>query len=1177
MRRIIDGKPMWILLALLTAFIPASTAAHARDAPMAGPLWGADAGITEIESDERFIEAHPFVRVGLIPGFAPYMFVGKDGAFQGIIPDYLRLLEGRAGISFRHVPLDLAELDAAMGAGIDLFPGVESPGRRRRMAFTEAFMSDPWVLVVRRDAPLVTGVRDFRGRTISLVDNIYIHGRLEADYPDIRIHPAGDHPRALEAVSTGRADAYIGPLSVAGYLMLHNRLTHLKIAAPSGYPPAEVKFGVRKDWPELVGILDRAVSTVSRREVDALFRKWVPVQFQHRIDWTHVWKWIAGIVGVFGLLLALSFLWNRRLAAEIAQRKTAQGELRKIEWLLARSASPSDAVEEGYQPPYGDVTALNTCRVIMDSVSKETLKRIAEDAIDLLETSVAIYERNGDYAFGMFSSGWCRLFDLASRNLCGTDDNRHALGCGKWLCHENCWNDSAKAAILSGKPTDIECVGGIRLYGVPIHAGEEVVGAINIGYGDPPTDEAAVRELAERFRIPAEEVRACQRAYPSRPAYIIALAKKRLRTAAALIGEIVERKRAEKGLEKSQAILKKAEELSEIGGYEYDIPSGRLVFSDGWMTIHGCEKRTLSVEELMPIALPEDVPRIEKAFDRAMRNIQPYCLEHRIVRQNDGVVRTIRASAETVFDEAGRPVKLYGSVQDITEREAAERALRESEAKLQAILNSTEQSFALVDGNGAILAFNRIADEFAQEIFGRGIQVGQSLADFVDPANLDSFHRHFRRALEGTPVVVEREMPGGHWFFFSYNPVFDSTGEVTGVCFNCRNVTDRKRAEIALQTSETRFRHLFEYANDGICIVDPDGRIIMANQRMCDLFGYDSDEMAQKTVHDLSHPEDRDVSPGVIEQYRTGEIEYTTFEKRFVTKQGDTLWGQVASSVVRDRAGDVAYYLSHLRDITGRKRADEQLKQYAARLEEMVGERTRELEKAQEDLILKERLAVLGNLSGSISHELRNPLAAIDSSVYLLKIKLGGEVEKVGDHLRRISSNIRQANGIIQSLLDLTRMEKPRTLPVDLRRLVPEVLRGNSIPDTVRIETAYPEEDLPAAVDAQQIRMALKNIVRNAIQAMEGAGTLRVAVRSAAPDRAVVVVSDSGPGIPTDEMEKIFQPLYSTKVHGIGFGLSISKMIAEKHGGDLTVESTPGRGAAFILALPRVRKEEKSR
>ncbi len=697
MRGSVIRKILRTVWASLAAFLLAAAAADAH-----GPPDGA-AAFRFSETEKRFVQARQSVRVGLIAGFEPYMFIGNDGSFQGVIPDYLRLIEARTGIAFQATPLDLAELDADMGVKIDFFPGLESALRRRRMAFTKTLFSDPWVLVNQKDAPLITGVRDLEGKTVSLVDGIYIHERLAADYPGIRIRPAKDHPRALASVMTGQADAYIGPLSVAGYLMLHNRLTHLKIAAPSGYPPAEVKFGVRNDWPELVGILDKAISTVSRQEVDALFRKWVPVRYERHVDRTRVWQWIAGIVAGFSILLAVSLWWNRKLSVEIAERRRAEEELRK-----------------------------------------------------------------------------------------------------------------------------------------------------------------------------------------------------------------------------SQTILKKTEELSDIGGYEYDIPSGRLVFSDGWMKIHGVGQKTLPIEELMPIAFPEDVPKIEKAFDKALRNIEPYRLEHRIVRQDDGEVRVIQSSAEVIFDDAARPVKMYGSVQDITERKAAE-------AKL---------------------------------------------------------------------------------------------------------------------------------------------------------------------------------------------------------------------------------------------------KDYSARLEEMVEARTRELEKAQEELLLKERLAVLGNLSGSISHELRNPLAAIDSSAYLLKLKYGDDDNARG-HIQRIAANVRKATGIIQSLLDLTRMDQPRTRIRDLRELMPDLLRDLRAPDGIRIETVYADAEVPADVDARQIRMALKNILENGIQAMDGVGVLSVFVAHSGPGRASITVSDTGPGIPPGERDRIFQPLFSTKVHGIGFGLSIAKTIIEKHGGELTVESAPGGGAAFTVSLPRVRKEEK--
>jgi PAS domain S-box-containing protein len=212
-----------------------------------------------------------------------------------------------------------------------------------------------------------------------------------------------------------------------------------------------------------------------------------------------------------------------------------------------------------YSPPYGDVTQLNTCRLIMDSVGTETLNEIGRYAIQSLKTSVAVYEANGDYAYGLFSSSWCQIMDLASRELCGTNDNKKALSCGKWLCHENCWNDSAKKAIETGKSTDIECVGGIRLYAEPIYAGPKVIGAINIGYGEPPKAPEKLKALGELFEIDPEQLETIGRCYKPRPDFTVGIAKNLLKVFAKLIGEIVEKEEAKKILAKvtkrNQALL----------------------------------------------------------------------------------------------------------------------------------------------------------------------------------------------------------------------------------------------------------------------------------------------------------------------------------------------------------------------------------------------------------------------------------------------------------------------------------------------------------------------------------------------------------------------------------------------------------------------------------------------
>lgn len=265
------------------------------------------------------------------------------------------------------------------------------------------------------------------------------------------------------------------------------------------------------------------------------------------------------------------------ICEDITERKQAEEALQRIEWMLSKK---TEGEKKAQTPHYGILSDMNTNGLILGSVGKNVLEDIANDSLRLLETSSAIYEKNGEYALGIFASGWCRFMDQASRELCNTDHNNEALNCGKWICHESCWKEASLPAIVSGQPVDIECQGGIHLYALPIIAGDEVIGAINFGYGDPPQDKEKLSELAERYKVPLDELMKRAKEYQSRPPFIIEMAKERLQASSNLIGEIVSRKMAEKEIitlneELEQRVIERTAELEasnkELEAFSYTV------------------------------------------------------------------------------------------------------------------------------------------------------------------------------------------------------------------------------------------------------------------------------------------------------------------------------------------------------------------------------------------------------------------------------------------------------------------------------------------------------------------------------------------------------------------------------------------------------------------------------
>lgn len=238
-----------------------------------------------------------------------------------------------------------------------------------------------------------------------------------------------------------------------------------------------------------------------------------------------------------------------------------------------------------------------------------------------------------------------------------------------------------------------------------------------------------------------------------------------------------------------------------------------------------------------------------------------------------------------------------------------------------------------------------------------------------------------------------------------------------------------------------------------------------------------------------------------------------------------------------------------------------------ADLDRRIDERSRELEMTQSKLIHSERLAVLGKLAGGVAHEIRNPLHVISTSLYYLRLSQPDLPAKAREHLDRIGHHVGNASRIIAELLDYARTPELQPEEYPLWQALEEALAAVTVPAGVHVKLSPPDAPVYVRGDRGQVGRIVGNLIQNGIQAMPDGGELALHVTARNGD-AVAEVTDTGTGIAPDDLPQIFEPLFTTKVKGIGLGLATSKVYAELHGGKLEVDSQLGRGATFRLVLP---------
>ena len=226
------------------------------------------------------------------------------------------------------------------------------------------------------------------------------------------------------------------------------------------------------------------------------------------------------------------------------------------------------------------------------------------------------------------------------------------------------------------------------------------------------------------------------------------------------------------------------------------------------------------------------------------------------------------------------------------------------------------------------------------------------------------------------------------------------------------------------------------------------------------------------------------------------------------------------------------------------------------------------LNEAEAQLVRKEKLAMLGQLAGSVGHELRNPLGVMTNAVYYLEMVQPEIPDDVREYHGILRTQIALSERIVTDLLDFSRVRAPQVEKVVVARLIEDQLARLPLPPDVRVSRALPDAAVTVQIDPVQIGQVLYNLLLNAVQAMDGGGGVLTVSTRAAGGRVLIDVADTGPGIPAGFEQKIFEALFTTKARGIGLGLAVSRSLAEANHGRLEVASRPGAGATFTLTLP---------
>lgn len=569
-----------------------------------------------------------------------------------------------------------------------------------------------------------------------------------------------------------------------------------------------------------------------------------------------------------------------------------------------------------------------------------------------------------------------------------------------------------------------------------------------------------------------------------------------------------------------------------------------------------------TVEELRDWAFngavhEDDIERVVAQWRYSIESGTAYDIEHRI-RRADGVYRWHHVRGQPVRDAENRILRWYVLLTDIEDRRRAEEAIRTSERELRQLVDHVPGYIATANARGEHDYANKKLVDYTgasnEDTFGLGF------IDTIHPDEQKFVQTEWLRcATSGQPMDIQhrlRRFDGAYrWFHVRVEPFLDVDRNVIRWYGLLTDIHDRKLAEEAVRASETRLRLITETIPAILTSRDDQGKLDYVNRRLEDYIGKSGQEIIDSWVS-LIHPDDRE---SLLRVWRDSQETGERYELdyRMLGANGEYRWFQVRGAPLLDQEGRVLRWYAVITDIEEARRAREALLKSQTRLARMS------------------QITAIAELSGSIAHEVNQPLAAILANANACLAWLSGDppnLERARGTAEKIIRNANSAAEIVRRVRALFKQTQPALVLSDINDTVLEVLNliASDFRDAdIGVDTEL-APDLPMiAVDRIQIQQILMNLARNAIEAMEGVRDrprkLSLVTRCDGVE-ILMQVRDSGCGIANPA--SIFDPFFTTKETGMGMGLAICRSIVEAHGGRLWATPNEGAGTTFSLTLP---------